>query len=244
MKDDFPVLTLVKDPIIDWGLSTEKLIESYYECLTDHRFNFLGYKSNLFDFVTNDPSEINLADCKYFNLYSEISDVHSTSANLYSKFTGKLFTHDLILSVMPNKTLEDFRNKLGDVLSISTNQIKITFIEANITLLSHRDNAYFEQRDVIHPSMNRIKDAMIANSALNWNLIGKESIFRVNAGSKKYTNWGKGELSFFDPCTYKHGTSDNIPRLTLTARFFDIDYTSVWDRINKNLEILEVNPCK
>lgn len=237
-----PILALVKDPIEDWGLTTHQLINSYHNCLKDPKFNFLGYKSNLSDFVTEEPDQLTIENSKYFNLYSEYIYSNKSVHNFYPLLSNYSFTHDLILTSMPDNTLYTLRNRLSDLLTIHPDNIKLTFIEANITLLSHRDSDYFNKNTNIHHYMQRIKEAMITESALNWNLLGQESLFRIVDGPNKYRNKGLGELSFFNPCRYKHGTSYNTHRLTLSVRFFDIDYSAMWERISQKLKILEINP--
>lgn len=244
MKDKEPILTLVKDPLESWELSVDQLISSYYECLKNPNLNFLGYKSNVIDFTDKKPSELDLLKSKFFNLYSEISNNPARNQNLIEDFSGVLFTHDLTLHTMPNLVLQKFKKNLSKTLGIMEENIKITFIEANVTLLAHKDDNYFKKTKNLHPSMKVIKDAMITESALNWNLLGKESKFRIIDKDSQYTNHGLGELSFFNPCKYKHGTSDNVHRLTLTARFFNINHNDVWNSINKNLQIVDINPCK
>lgn len=237
-----PILTLVLNPIQKWGITNQQLIQSYKHCLQDSKFRFLGYKTNQHDFVTHEPSAETLNTSKYFNLYSEYSNGDLDTQNLYNVLTAYGFTHDLILTEMPDHTLQILQNNLAETLDIQPRNITLTYIETNITLLSHRDSDYFDKNSCIHPYMERIKQAMITESALNWNLIGAESRFRITDGPNKYTNRGQGELSFFNPCGYKHGTSYNTYRLTLSARFFDIEYGDLWERINSNLTVLEINP--
>lgn len=239
-----PVLTLVKNPINTWGLTNNDLITSYNKCLQDSRFNFLGYKSNLSDFICSEPAQDILINSKYLNLYSEISNYSSITENPFVKLSKYAYTHDLILSVMPDHTMQVFLNNLSNVLEIAPINIKLTFIDTNITLLAHRDSDYFNKITYLHPSMKQIKDAMITDSALNWNLIGQESLFRIVNGGSIYFNKGQGELVFFNPCKYKHGTSNNVKRLTLSVRFFNMNFNDVWQRINQKLTILAVDPIK
>lgn len=244
MIDNEPILTLIKDPLSEWGLTVEQLITSYYDCLKIPNLNFLGYKTNLTEFKDHTPNQCELYNSKYINFYSEINNKTIANKNFSIDLSNSCFTHDLILNFLPNLVLKKFMNNLSKVLKIHEDNIKLTFIETNITLLAHRDNAYFQKTKNVHPAMNTVKDAMITDSALNWNLLGKESKFRIIDKHTKYSNYGLGELSFFNPCKYKHGTTSDVHRLTLTARFFNLSYDQVWKSIKDNLDIIEINPCK
>jgi hypothetical protein len=115
------------------------------------------------------------------------------------------------------------------------------FIHSNTVLFSHRDDEYYKKNKLILDGTNYtiMADALLTSVALNWSLTGTESTFRIKHGAKEFTNEiDKTAAMLFDPCTYKHGTTKSIPRITLSVRVANIDFDNALEILSRKLEII------
>jgi hypothetical protein len=238
---NLPKLLLLDDPLVDWGLSKRQLTDSYYDLVNSSHAHLLGYKGDVGGFKT----EINTdtSNLKYINLFSELRDYSGSGIDsIYKHVVSHKFTHDFLITKTHHPVIIKMTNELSKIFEVNPNDITFNFIEANVTLLAHRDTDYFDKTTDIPPPMLTMKSRMIADNALNWILLGNKSEFRLLADGKKYTNSGTNKLCFFDPCKYKHGTTLNTHRLILTVRFRTLKFKDMLPTLYNNFVVEEVQP--
>lgn len=241
MKDS-PILALLENPFPKLGIQNNDIISAYQSFVESGFCNILGYKtqSQQFSNYAENLYKLTSHNTKFVNLYSNLEN-NSLKFNSKSVFeyvrTNLNFTHDLMVTSYTNAAIEQVKSYIGDIFKLNEIDISLTFIEANVVLLAHKDSDYFEQNEIISPGMQTVKDNMILRNAINWVVKGRESEFRIINGKQKITNNGLDALCFFDPCGLKHGTTLNIPRLTLTIRLRNISYQKIWQIIQEKFQI-------
>jgi hypothetical protein len=233
-------LLLIDDPLPNYGLSKQLLINCYYDLVNSNNIHLLGFKSDDNVFHTDKLSYT--VPKKYINLFSEIREEVSENNDIYNQVKQNKFTHDLLITSTNHKTINSMQQFLADIFSVKKTDITFNFVEANVTLLAHKDTDYFDKTENIPYPMLTMKSNMITDNAFNWILLGQESHFRLVAEGKRYTNNGSDKVCFFDPCKYKHGTSLNTHRLILTVRFRTLQYKDIIPVIYKNFQVEEVTP--
>lgn len=237
------VLTLFKDPLTMWGLNKQKIIEEFEDLINNKKLTFLGWKSDKINFQECISTDL-ISDIKYINLYA-LSENNTANINLYndvlSKLNNKPFTNDVYIKDCTSPELIQLRKKLSELFEVSLNDIRMMFVQTNTVLFSHRDDEYYKKNKLTLDGTNYVKltAAVLTSVALNWSLTGTESTFRVKHGSNEFTNEiDKSAVMLFDPCTYKHGTTKSIPRITLSVRVANIDIDTALKILSKKLELI------
>lgn len=252
MKSETPlkidsVLTLFKDPLPLWGLDKQKIIEEFKDLMDNKKLTFLGWKSDKTEFQENLDYTNFVDDIKYINLYA-LAENDTANINLnndiLSKLKNKPFTSDIYIKDCSSPELVRLRKKLSELFEVTLSDIRLMFVQSNTVLFTHRDNEYYKKNKLILDGTNyvRLTDAVLTSVAFNWSLTGTESTFRIKHGSKEFTNEiDKTAVMLFDPCTYKHGTTKSIPRITLSVRVANINFDNALKILSRKLEIITIN---
>jgi hypothetical protein len=234
-------LLLLDDPLKSWGLSKQNLIDCYQNLIKSDYTHILGYKGNDGQFKSSLDEK--MSQLKFVNFFSEVrNSAGSGIYRFYEEITKHKFTHDLLITYGKNPVIIEMCNNLCNIFKVSPNEITFNFIEANVTLLAHKDTDYFNKTENLPIPMLTMKNKMITDNALNWILVGHKSHFRLLADGKKYSNNGSDKVCFFDPCKYKHGTTLNNHRLILTVRFRTLKYNDIIPIVYNHFQVEEVTP--
>jgi len=235
------ILTLFKDPLPLWGLDKQKIIEEFKYLTDNKKLTFLGWKSDKTEFQENLDYKHFVDDIKYINLYAlaenDIANINLKN-DVLSKLNNKPFTSDIYIKDCDSPELIRLRKNLSELFEVALSDIRMMFVQSNTVLFAHRDNEYYKKNKSILDGTKyvRLTDAVLTPIALNWSLTGTESTFRIKHGAKEFTNEiDKSAVMLFDPCTYKHGTTKSIPRITLSVRVANIDFGDALKLLSRKL---------
>lgn len=238
------ILTLFKDPLPIWELDKQKIIEEFENLMNNKKLTFLGWKSNKTEFSEKLDFANLIDDIKYMNLYA-MSENSTSNVNLnndiLTNLNNKPFTVDVYIKDCTSPELKKLRKKLSELFEVTLDDIRMMFVQSNTVLFSHRDNEYYKKNKENLENTNYVKltDAVLTSVAFNWSLTGTESTFRVRHGNKEFTNEvDKSAVMLFDPCSYKHGTTKSVPRITLSVRVANINFDKALEILSKKLEII------
>lgn len=233
-----PILTLFEDPLNSWGITREHIKQEFNSLVQSKSIKFLGWRSknNIFNTDTTLLKHID----ETINLYSYYDkDVDEDNKGFFNSFIDRPMTHDIVVINTHSSTINLLKDKIANLLSTHRDNVFVCFVQSNVTIFLHRDNGYIKKLTTIHENFKPIIENMVTDVALNWSIVGQESIFRVKEGSSLYTNEkDTNALMFFDPCKYLHGTTLNIPRLTMTVRVKNINFIDAYKMLETRLTMI------
>jgi hypothetical protein len=239
-------LCLYKNFLPKLGLHYKDLESLYNEIVQQNKFNFLGWKSNLYQF-SNHTENITSIENKFVNLYTHAGLNFESEIELESIIqSSTYYTHNMLIDAIVSNKLELLQNNISNWLQIGKNNVRFLFVASNAVLLPHRDNAAgLKHRYLMENKNYRIlyDAAVCTDIAINFILKGETSIFRVITPNGRYDNSiDTSSVVLFDPNTHKHATSDNIDRLTLSIRILGVNIDRAHYLLKDKLELISAYP--
>lgn len=176
-------------------------------------------------------------DGSFFSFYTVIpSEATPSDPSWVKKFKARPFAQTLLIEqpfapwrIIPKLVV----NRIARLLDVPRDTVSFKFIETNTRIKLHSDTVYGAQDSSLnHPGYRLIHESNQLSASINWTVRGHESPFLTKGERRLVSNEGALEFPFaFDP-TVKHGTTQDVNRLTAIVRPSGLSFEQLQERLS------------